>query len=548
MPYTAPAARHRLPAIRHLGVPLLALLAVACGDGDGDTGVGVPSLEVRTSTEGTEPDADGYTVVVDGGTPRPIGITDTIVVDPLAAGAHSVSLAGIAENCVVEGDNPVSATVADGATAVVEFAVACGATTGSLEVTVATTGGALDPDGYELSVDGGTAQPIGVNASITFSDLALGSHSVTLGGLADNCQVEGANPAEAEVLAEGTAALAFAVVCAEPPPADPGKIAFTTNAVGLLGILVVNPDGTGLTNLTPEGAAEQDPVWSPDARRLLFIGDGDLQVMNADGTGREPLTEGRNIVEYRWSPDGSRIAFTQVELEGNDIITVVWVMNATGTDPQELAREASGPTWSPDSRSIAYVSSADQIHVRIIEADASGDRRLTDESVDAFQPAWSPTADEIAFRTLAGSEIMLIPADGGIPLDLTDGQGVDDGPVWSPDGQRIAFNTSPPNAPLESEIAVMNRDGTGRTLLTNRPGFDFNPDWSPDGSRIVFVQSEEGDTDSEVFVMNADGTDPINLSNRPESFETAPDWSGSGPGIVASRASRAFAKRMEEVR
>jgi Tol biopolymer transport system component len=141
---------------------------------------------------------------------------------------------------------------------------------------------------------------------------------------------------------------------------------------------------------------------------------------------------------------------------------------------------------------------------------------------------------------------MLIPAAGGTPLDLTAGQGADDGPVWSPDGQRIAFNTAPPDEPLESEVAIMNRDGSGRALLTDRPGFDYGPDWSPDGSKVVFVRSEGGGelSDDEIYAINADGSGEINLSNRPASLETGPDWSGGGPGMVASRGNSAVSRWM----
>ncbi len=407
----------------------------------------MPALEIRTATSGTAPDPDGYTVAVDGGTPRPIGVTDTLIVDPLPPGVHGVALAGLAAHCAAAGENPATATVARGATTVVEFVVAC----------------------------------------------------------------------------------------AEPPQE---KIAFTTNAVGLLGILVVNPDGTGLTSLTPEGTFESNPVWSPDGRRILFADDGlDLHLMNADGTRRQPLTSGREVVDYRWSPDGSRIGFTDIEDAGDDIVSTLWVMAADGSGALELARDASGPTWSPDSRRIAYTSTAGRSHIRVVDAAAGGDRRLTDDGLDAFQPAWSPAADEIAFVTLGGREILLIGAEGGEPVNLTQGQAADEGPAWSPDGARIAFTTAAPDQPLESEIAVMSRDGSGRTVLTSHVGFDFGADWSPDGARIVFVRSEErGELlDSEIYVIHADGSGELNLSNRPDTYESSPDWGGSGPGVVASR-------------
>jgi hypothetical protein len=68
------------PEVAILGLAVIAaamLLGSACSDDDG-TGVPVPALEIRTATGGTELDPDGYTVTVDGGAARPIGLTDTL--------------------------------------------------------------------------------------------------------------------------------------------------------------------------------------------------------------------------------------------------------------------------------------------------------------------------------------------------------------------------------------------------------------------------------------------------------------------------------------
>lgn len=77
------------------------------------------------------------------------------------------------------------------------LSVACGDSTGpateAIAVTVSTTGAAtdLDPDGYSLSMDGGTGQAVGVNGAVTFADVPPGKHLVTLDGQAPNCSVSG---------------------------------------------------------------------------------------------------------------------------------------------------------------------------------------------------------------------------------------------------------------------------------------------------------------------------------------------------------------------
>src|SRR5207249_4435945 len=67
-------------------------------------------------------------------------------------------------------------------------------TPGSLDVTVSTTGGTQDPDGYTVTVSGtgGASQHIATNGGrVTFDNLAAGDHTVTLSDLASNCSVSG---------------------------------------------------------------------------------------------------------------------------------------------------------------------------------------------------------------------------------------------------------------------------------------------------------------------------------------------------------------------
>src|SRR5205809_6572468 len=80
---------------------------------------------------------------------------------------------------------PCRATVTAGSTTTTTYSISCaptGPTTGSLTVTTATSGasGDLDPDGYTATLDGTTSRAIGINASVTFTGLTPGSHSVVL--------------------------------------------------------------------------------------------------------------------------------------------------------------------------------------------------------------------------------------------------------------------------------------------------------------------------------------------------------------------------------
>src|SRR2546422_1883676 len=84
---------------------------------------------------------------------------------------------------------------------------------GSLIVSTSTTGTALDPDGYTVTVDGTQAQAIATNGSVTFDGLVAGPHAVQLSGVADNCTVSGTNPEIVSVPAGDAARTTFTVTC-----------------------------------------------------------------------------------------------------------------------------------------------------------------------------------------------------------------------------------------------------------------------------------------------------------------------------------------------
>ncbi|HSE46138.1 MAG TPA: hypothetical protein VLA89_12500, partial [Gemmatimonadales bacterium] len=71
--------------------------------------------------------------------------------------------------------------------------------TGAIEVTSSTTGSLLDPDGYTVSLDVASGRPIGINESLTLTDIAPGQHTVELSGFTSNCTVTGSNPTEVAV-------------------------------------------------------------------------------------------------------------------------------------------------------------------------------------------------------------------------------------------------------------------------------------------------------------------------------------------------------------
>src|SRR6266550_2053154 len=237
------------------------------------------SLRVTTTTSGESLDGDGYTVTVDGSDNRAIGINDGngVTFSGLSVSSHSVELTGVAANCTVTAPNPRDVAVTAGGTATTAFAVSCATPTGSVRVTTSTTGSSLDGDGYTVTVDGSTSQPITINNStgVTFTGLSVGDHTVQLTGVAGNCSVTAPNPRSVAVTAGATAPTAFAVSCATPS----GSLRVTTRTTGS------SLDGDGYT-VTVDGSTSQ-PITINNSTGVTFaglsVGDHTVQLTGVAG-------------------------------------------------------------------------------------------------------------------------------------------------------------------------------------------------------------------------------------------------------------------------
>jgi hypothetical protein len=179
---------------------------VVCTAREGD-------LEVAVSTTGDDLDPDGYSVVVDDTRSRAVGPNGEVVFGELEAGPHEVDLEGVASNCDVEGESPRQVEVPGGGTGSTTFEVVCEARAGDVEVRASTTGSFIDPDGYEVVLDGDDSRSLARNGSVTFRDVAAGPHDLLLEDISRRCSVDGANPREVDVPAGGLASTTFEVSC-----------------------------------------------------------------------------------------------------------------------------------------------------------------------------------------------------------------------------------------------------------------------------------------------------------------------------------------------
>ncbi|OGM59794.1 hypothetical protein A2892_03880 [Candidatus Woesebacteria bacterium RIFCSPLOWO2_01_FULL_39_10b] len=188
------------------------------------------------------------------------------------------------------------------------------------------------------------------------------------------------------------------------------------------------------------------------------------------------------------------------------------------------------PSPTPQPLKIVFTSNRDgNLEIYTMNADASGQKRLTNNSIEDFEPEFSYDRLKIVFTSKRdGSyEIYTMNVDGTGEVRLTNNLAWDRNPSFSSDGTKIVFYSTRDG---DGEIYVMNVDGTGQTKLTNNSAKDHLPSFSPDGKKILFV-SQKDDPNGEIYVMNIDGTGEVRLANS-GSIDTNPSFSPDGERIV----------------
>ena len=346
--------------------------------------------------------------------------------------------------------------------------------------------------------------------------------------------------------------------------AAPSKIAAirvsTDPAGSRLELHVINADGSGSWRLETArlslsaGAPYEfgeSPAWSPDGRTIAFLGMGDdgnvdVYVVGADGLGQRRLTRHPGVdANPAWSPDGRKIAFTRRAREFGAGKTHIYVMNADGSGQRRLTHGHVhfSVAWSPDGRKMLFErlnprhphgpvpgQIAEDIHV--MNADGSGQRRLTRSPARDNHPVWSPDGRRIAFDR--GRDVWVMNPDGSGQRSLTPAaHWWSGGSAWSPDGRKLAFTRRAREwAAGKAHIYVMNADGSERRRLTLRGG---SPAWSPDGKMIAVDGGQRWRLDPTpphgIFVMNADGSEKRRLTQRGGD----PAWSPDGQMIAFDR-------------
>jgi Tol biopolymer transport system component len=357
----------------------------------------------------------------------------------------------------------------------------------------------------------------------------------------------------------------------------------------------------GHLRLTTHPAYDYSPAWSPDGRSIAFLrdlpgGKAAVLLIPVLGGSERKLAEttsphnGQGLPPsyVSWSPDGSSLV---IEDKGssNEPFSLYLLIIETGekrrlTFPHEKTDGDSGPSFSPDGRTLAFSRSVDDdvidLHVLAIseELKSLGEpKRLTFSHRDTVHPVWTANGQEIIFSSgnfnnrslwriassgssqpqrlasvgqdgddLAISRLgnrlaytqsiydpniwrMEVPAPNakaGLPVTLISSTRMDQMPEFSPDGKKIAFCSDRSGS---VEIWICDSDGLNAVQLTSFGGPDVTtPRWSPDGEHIAFDSTAGGQFD--IYTVNVNGGKPRRLTTDPAN-DGNPSWSHDGRWI-----------------
>lgn len=260
----------------------------------------------------------------------------------------------------------------------------------------------------------------------------------------------------------------------EDAPAQ-GKILFSTDRDGNYEVYMMNPDGTGVVNMTHNEAPDYMPRWSKDRSKIIFVSERDdnpeIYVMNADGSQLKRITThpARDLYPD-FAPDGKHITFSS-DRDGDDDI---YVMNLETGALDNLTSQAKTPDNKPANDTV---------------------------------PSWSPSGDKLLFVSNrdGNSELYSMNPDGSNQTNLTRDGNQDFGGTWSLDGKQIAFSSNRDSE--ENDIYLMNPDGSDVRRLTDDNSGKFWPVFSRDGKRVLYSgrATETSKEGYDLFIFTLDG-------------------------------------------
>jgi dipeptidyl aminopeptidase/acylaminoacyl peptidase len=312
------------------------------------------------------------------------------------------------------------------------------------------------------------------------------------------------------------------------------------------GGISISPDGKwlavggqdGLRLVPVNGGAEPKPwfqgaitAWFPDSQRVLTSRQNDLwSVPVGSATATQITKDQANERAPAISPDGKWIAFSSTRGGQND----VWIVPADGaTPPKQLTQGAMpedesrfGPVWSPDGKTIAYVSNkSDYWHddIWLVDVASGKARQLTHAIMASESPVWSPDGKQIAVLGSSKKgywymdlyDIFLIDPVKGTERPVKMQVYATNDLTWSGDSSRLYFTYQE-----RGDVNLYSVPATGgvATKVTNDRGVMRGLQASANADGFVFTRSTQADGTGSYYLPGIGGP-PRQIARQEVGYE-----------------------------
>jgi len=292
-----------------------------------------------------------------------------------------------------------------------------------------------------------------------------------------------------------------------------------------------------------------DPEISPDGEHIVYErGQMDkmkdqrtarLWIMDADGSNHRKLTP-RDVSEGnpKWSPDGSRIAFSSSTEDDGSEIYIYWVESGALARVTQLEKSPSGITWSPDGSRLAFNMKVPESNPKLADAKQPPEGAEWAEN-PRVTTRLNYQSDGSGYIDPSFTHIFTVPAEGGAPRQITSGDYHHSGdPVWSADGEQLIFSANRYDDWQynfrESELHAVDVESGDVEQLTEREGPDYDAKVSPDGETIAYLgYDDEVQTYqlTELYTMDIDGSNKRKITLGLDRDLSSIQWDKDGNGL-----------------
>ncbi|GAA0367354.1 S9 family peptidase [Bowmanella denitrificans] len=206
------------------------------------------------------------------------------------------------------------------------------------------------------------------------------------------------------------------------------------------------------------------------------------------------LADGHQYSQPRWSPDGKKLAYVS-DASGSRQLHLYWLDEDKSAVLTQLQKGVSDISWSPDGKWLAFTMDVPQgksdYAKSVKRISKPKGAKWSEEPIIVDKVRYQ--ADGRGLLEPAFKQVFVIPASGGTPRQLTQGEFQHYGPLaWRPDGQALLFSANfNPDWEYqtgEADIHQVDLQSGNITAVTQQPGSERQPMFSADGKYLTYLQ------------------------------------------------------------